>query len=115
MIGRLAIYDHGSTLGFEVGDQTVSATSFHPNHPIRRELSKLKGKFAKGGYIYLGNCYSGQATQTLKELAKLLGVTVYANTGAVRPALNVAHGSLVKVDPNETVKVYGKPATKKKK
>lgn len=77
-ITELHIVDHGTADGIEVGDDWLDTTTIEAFRP---QLSRLKGKFAEGGLVYLHNCNAGKNEPLMKKLAGIVGVPVYAGTG----------------------------------
>jgi hypothetical protein len=97
-VTRLEICAHGSDRSISVGDEDV----LHDWRPKEHmpTLSRLKKSFTADGYVVLWVCQAGRLRNVLSELAKTLGVSVYANTGDVNPVAFYAFGQFVVAYPD---------------
>ena len=89
-IDRLDIVDHGSTIGFEIGSDLVTSSSFG-KHSSR--LTKLRPDFTSNGFVHLHNCRVGKNRVLLLKLAACMGVPVYATTLYQNPIYRVNMGA----------------------
>ncbi len=81
----LEIFAHGAPNYIRIGNNDV----IHAYRPkdIMPILVQLKTYFTSQGAVVLQVCEVGQAQEVLIEMAKTLGVPVFANTGDVTPNL----------------------------
>jgi Domain of unknown function (DUF4347) len=98
-IGRLNILDHSSEYGMEFGEDGVTESNIDN---YRTQLKRLRGKFTKNGFVHLKGCDVGQNHALIVELAKILGVSVYAGTGTQNNVFRTQLGDYVRGDPNGT-------------
>jgi hypothetical protein len=84
-MAMLEIFAHGSPNFISIGDDD----DIHAFVPKRHmpTLVRLKPHFTSQGAVVLQVCEVGQARNLLIEMAKTLGVPVFANTGDVTPNL----------------------------
>jgi Domain of unknown function (DUF4347) len=97
-VTRLEICAHGSDTSISIGEQDL----LHSYTPKRHmpALSPLAKCFTRDGYVVLWVCEAGKLRNVLAELAKTLGVSIYANTGTVNPVAVQANGQFVVARPN---------------
>ncbi|NNG04191.1 MAG: hypothetical protein HKM95_08825 [Inquilinus sp.] len=89
-LGGLYILDHGSPNGFRIGSDLVNMGKL-PEHAV--ELAKLRPWFHhEHGFAWLQHCTIGQNKLLMIELAKLLGVRVYAARGVYNPLFDRSLG-----------------------
>jgi hypothetical protein len=81
----LEIFAHGSAQHISIGDDDA-IHAFTPKQHMPT-LVRLKTHFTSQGAVVLQVCEVGQAQNVLIEMAKTLGVPVFANTGDVSPNL----------------------------
>lgn len=108
-VGALSIYDHGSVFGQEFGSDCVSYMFLVSKNlgklEWRQHLLRLKGRFAKDGYILLAGCKVGQSMHTMMEISKLTGAPVFAGTGNTTSS-GFNTGYYVVVDATKTTTSY---------
>jgi hypothetical protein len=102
---RLEIFCHGTDTYIHAGEDQLH-TYFPKKHMPK--LAGLKGRFAEDGMVIMYVCKAGKCTSVLSEMAKTLGVEVYATTGDVRPMAYgtpfVISGGLVVARPDGSIK-----------
>ena len=83
-VRALRLYQHAMALGsgrgiplLGNGSPLLTAKSVSAHRPA---LERLKGKLSKDSYVLLGICYAGQQKEMMMEMAKILGVPVFAGT-----------------------------------
>jgi hypothetical protein len=79
---RLEIFCHGTDTYIHAGTDQLHTLLPKKHMP---KLARLKGHFAEDGMVVLYVCEAGKCTNVLSEMAKTLGVEVYATEGDVRP------------------------------
>lgn len=88
-IGRLIFEGHGTPEGAEVGDDVIARETL----PLFKHLLVLlAGYFTPAGYVHFENCFVGQNKFLLTQLAKLIGVPVYAGTDLENPIWHFNRG-----------------------
>lgn len=97
-VRRLEICAHGGQNSISVGDEDDLSDLTPKKH--MPELARLKKSFTSDGLVILWVCEAGRCQGLLSELAKTLGVSVYANTGDVNPVVPYARGQFVAARPN---------------
>ncbi|MBO6512086.1 MAG: DUF4347 domain-containing protein [Roseibium sp.] len=86
-IRSLKIVDHGNNQCQEIGDDNARYSSFMKSEltgmpsQIALQFQRLKGHFAKNGYIWLAGCNVGRAKKLLGAVSRSTGATVFAGTG----------------------------------
>jgi RHS repeat-associated protein len=83
-IVAIHFFDHGSCTpdglcNFKFGSKTDSAAVMWNRMP---ELVELRERLAPGGFVQLHQCQAGQDRETMKGMARALGVRVIASTEA---------------------------------
>lgn len=86
---RLNILDHGNANGFEVGKDWIEIGNIGK---YEGTLRLLRSHFAKNGFVHLQHCDVGQNHALLARLSSILGVPVYAGTGAHNPVYRFNFG-----------------------
>ena len=79
---RLEIFAHGTDTYISAGTDQLHTYTPKKHMP---KLKSLQGKFEEDGMVVLYVCEAGKCTSVLSEMAKTLGVEIYAATGDVRP------------------------------
>src|SRR5207302_6082190 len=79
---RLEMFCHGTDTYIQAGTDTLHTYSPKAQMP---KLARLKGLFAEDAIVVMYVCKAGKCTSVLSEMAKTLGVEIYATTGDVRP------------------------------
>lgn len=82
-IALLEIYAHGSPKYISLGDTDV-IHDFTPRQHMPT-LMRLRRHFTSKGAVVLYVCQVGQARNLLLEIAKTIGVPVFASTGDILP------------------------------
>jgi Domain of unknown function (DUF4347) len=83
-IGRLEIYAHGTDTYIKAGVDDLHTYKPEKHMP---KLSRLRKDFGTDGYVVLYVCQAGKCVSVISEMAKTLGVDVYATEGDIRPLL----------------------------
>lgn len=99
-VRRLDVYAHGAENYFSVGKDVVHAWTPADKNEHLKTFARLKGGFAENGFLVLNVCEVGKSMSLITNLARAVGVKVYANTGAVSPNLGVGWGATVIGYPN---------------
>ena len=98
------MFCHGTDTYIQAGTDTLHTYSPKAQMP---KLARLKGLFAEDAIVVMYVCKAGKCTSVLSEMAKTLGVEIYATTGDVRPLAYgtpfVISGGRVVARPNGTI------------
>jgi hypothetical protein len=107
-IALLEIYAHGSPKYISLGDTDV-IHDFTPRQHMPT-LMRLRRHFTSEGAVVLYVCQVGQARNLLLEIAKTIGVPVFASTGDILPNMPLPffnHGNYVVARPDGTFDANG--------
>lgn len=96
-LSRLNICDHGSDEGIEIGSDWITSSSLGP---FASTLAQLAGRFSRNGFVHLQHCHAGRNRQLLIDLARIVGLPVYAGTGIEQGIFRMNLGSYVHCTPN---------------
>ncbi|MEO1018535.1 MAG: hypothetical protein AAFY56_12715, partial [Pseudomonadota bacterium] len=88
-VRRLNILDHGNKDGMEIGDDWITIETL-PNYA--RHFRRLRGIFHRKGFVHFQHCDVGSNLPLLVALSDLVGVPVYAGTGAHNPVYRFNKG-----------------------
>jgi hypothetical protein len=86
---KLTYFGHGTDTYFNVGKDVVHSYTPKAHMPA---FAKLRPCFAENGFVALCVCSIGKADGLIVELARALGVPVYAFAGDYRPVLDKVSG-----------------------
>ncbi|MBC7898607.1 MAG: DUF4347 domain-containing protein [Saprospiraceae bacterium] len=78
LVGAMVIASHGNSYTFDIGSNTVGIGDLR-----LPTLSVLRPWFAPDAYLIINACECGNSQELLRQVAKILGVTVVAYTGMV--------------------------------
>lgn len=96
-IRRLNILDHGNKNGIQIGDDRITTKTLGEYAVSLKILAKY---FDPGGFVHLQHCDIGSNKPLLVDIAKMLGVPVYAGTGKHNPVYRFNLGDYVKCYPD---------------
>jgi hypothetical protein len=99
-LARLNIMDHGNAHGVEIGTDWLGTAADVAAHAV--SLSRLRGRFASGGFVHLQNCEAGANRALMCALADAIGAPVHGGTGSHNPVYNVNFGTYVSCGPGVT-------------
>lgn len=88
-VRRLDVLDHGNSAGMEIGSDWITMKNVGSFDSQFRQLGSL---FDKAGFVHFQHCEVGQNHTLLAHLSKVLGVPVYAGTGAHNPVYRFNFG-----------------------
>ncbi|MBT0957103.1 DUF4347 domain-containing protein [Alphaproteobacteria bacterium KMM 3653] len=75
-LSELHIFDHGTSHSFQLGDDWIRMSNYEE---YWNEFMDLGDLFRENGFMVLHNCSVGNAEELIKEVASLMGVTIYAS------------------------------------
>lgn len=94
---RLNIIGHGSASGFNLGGDFINIEKLAK---YATEIKKLSSVLDSEGFVHLQGCNIGENEDLVRQLAKLLGVTVYAGKGYHQGMFNFNTSSYIKCEPS---------------
>lgn len=78
LVGAMIIASHGNSYTFDIGKNTIGI-----GDQRLQGLSVLRPWFAPDAYLIINACECGNSQELMRQVAKILGVTVIAYTGMV--------------------------------
>lgn len=96
-LSRLNIAGHGDTSAMEFGSDVLNETNVDA---YASQWWRLRGHFARDGFVFLAGCEVGNNLSFVIALAKILGVRVVAGKGYQNNFYHVNTGDYVFVEPN---------------